>query len=308
MKILVIGATGYIGSTVAEKLKENGHTVFGLGRSESSIAKLNSMGIRPHKGNLKDPASIISLLPEIDALFHIGYVLDDKQTVNEGRSHLTNILKAMEGSNKHFIFTSGTGVLLDTEDKIYSEETPLKKTTLYTTIARRAVEQEALDSYKNGIHSIVLRPPVVYGRAGSYLIPKDLIIHALTHKESIYIEGTANNMWSTVDVDDLADLYLLCLEKAEPGSLWHTTDRSGVTTKSIAESVSRLAGLNGKTKSVSLAYAQEFFSHWAQFWTLNNQSSANKAKEKLGWKPRRASMLEDIENGSYKALLKTQFH
>jgi short-subunit dehydrogenase len=43
MNIFLTGATGYIGSIVARRLKETGHTVFGLARSESSAQKLKAL-------------------------------------------------------------------------------------------------------------------------------------------------------------------------------------------------------------------------------------------------------------------------
>ena len=52
MKILVTGATGYIGGSVAAKLMAAGHKVVGLTRSDDGAAKLKTLGIEPLVGSL----------------------------------------------------------------------------------------------------------------------------------------------------------------------------------------------------------------------------------------------------------------
>src|SRR5262249_25438782 len=134
---------------------------------------------------------------------------------------------------------------------------------------------------------------------GSLFVPNTLIDYAFKSGISSYIEGTEENKWSTVHIDDLADLFLAVIDQAEAGSLWHTSSASGITTKSIAEAISRVAGLGGKITSLDTEEAKKLFGHWASFWSINNQSSGRKAMRNLGWHPTGISMLEDIEHGSY---------
>ncbi len=54
MKIFLTGASGYVGSVVAEKLKNNGHKVSGLARNEISEAKLRGKNIEIVRGELHD--------------------------------------------------------------------------------------------------------------------------------------------------------------------------------------------------------------------------------------------------------------
>ena len=58
MKVFLTGATGNIGSVVAETLLAKGHSVIGLARSDEAAAKLRTLGIDPHRGNLQDADSI----------------------------------------------------------------------------------------------------------------------------------------------------------------------------------------------------------------------------------------------------------
>jgi nucleoside-diphosphate-sugar epimerase len=304
MKIFLIGATGFIGNAVAKRLLQEKHVVVGLVRSKEAKEKLQQQGIVPYLGTLDEPTKLLPMIKEADVVIYAAYGYEKaertEQELLSGKSHLTDLLQAMHGSNKQFIFTSGTGVFPDTGDRIYTEQTIFTPINSSLNMARRALEIEVQAAAQHKVHSIVLRPPTAYGNGGSLMIPRFLLDHALKTGDSIYCTGTENNKWSAVHVDDLADLYLLAIDKAAAGSLYNAASESGITTLAIAESISRSAGLFGKTKAVSLEKAQEIFGHWANWWALNNQCSGEKAKTELGWAPSRLSMLADIEKGSYR--------
>ncbi len=55
MKVLVTGATGYLGAVAAEALAMRGHEVLGLARSERSASALRVRDIEPVMGDFGDP-------------------------------------------------------------------------------------------------------------------------------------------------------------------------------------------------------------------------------------------------------------
>jgi len=303
MKSLVIGATGYIGIVVAERLLQTGRTVIGVSRSDEGAEKLRKIGVEPFNASLEEPAAIIRRISDVDEVIYIAYGYQSEaaaiKELNDAKSHLTDILKAMFNTKKTFVLTSGTGVIPESGDIVYAEDTPLPPTESPITLARRKLEIEVMEAGKQGFRTIVLRPPTVYGRGGSFVVPRTLLDHAIEQRESVYVHGTENKKWSTVDVDDLADLFVLALEKAPSGSLYNTASESGVTVQSFAEAISRAAGLGGKTKPITLDESIKIFGPWGEWITFNNQCSGEKARTELGWKPHRKSMLEDIERGSY---------
>jgi uncharacterized protein YbjT (DUF2867 family) len=63
MRVFLTGATGYIGSAVAERLRAAGHQVSGLARSAASERKLREAGITPVPGDFADPPSIAAAAP-----------------------------------------------------------------------------------------------------------------------------------------------------------------------------------------------------------------------------------------------------
>ena len=58
MKVLVTGATGYLGTVAAEALATRGHEVSGLARSDRSASALRERGIEPVMGDFGDPVSL----------------------------------------------------------------------------------------------------------------------------------------------------------------------------------------------------------------------------------------------------------
>ena len=306
MRAFVIGATGYIGNVFAHRLMQAGHPVTGTARTPKAGRQLHAEGIQPLLVSLNEPQSLFPGIRDADIIVYAAYGYEDKQQAeNElasGTSHLTPILAVLERTSKIFVLTSGSGVFPDTADMIYTEDMPLPASTSSVVLARRNLEQEVLAASGKGICSLVLRPPTVYGRGGSYIIPRSLLDHALSARQAVYIEHTRTNRWSAVNIDDLADLLMLAIDKAMPGSLYNAASEAGITTAAIARAISRTAGLEGKITAISLAQAQELFGTWANWLTINNQLSGDKARAELGWNPYRDSMLEDIEHGSYARL------
>ena len=68
MKILVTGATGFIGAAVARKLLQQRHEVLALSRSDAAAAKLRVAGLTPVAGDFAFPASLASPASQVDAI------------------------------------------------------------------------------------------------------------------------------------------------------------------------------------------------------------------------------------------------
>jgi len=113
MKVFLIGATGYIGSVVAEALLAAGHEVTGLSRSTESDDTLRSRGVNPVRADLKNPATLT--LPA-DGIIFAGSTNDGPVDMNAMRALLTG---------KPFIYTSGIWILGDTHGQVYDESSPV---------------------------------------------------------------------------------------------------------------------------------------------------------------------------------------
>ena len=68
MKILVTGATGFIGAAVARKLSQQRHEVLALSRSDAAAAKLRAAGLTPIFGDFAVPSSLAAPAAQVDAI------------------------------------------------------------------------------------------------------------------------------------------------------------------------------------------------------------------------------------------------
>ncbi|HRH45414.1 MAG TPA: SDR family oxidoreductase [Pyrinomonadaceae bacterium] len=298
MKVFLTGATGYVGSVVAEKLKGRGHKVLGLARNDEAEAKLNEKKIEVIRGELSDFEVLKSGSIEADAVIHTAFshnFSDYNDAVKLDREVIKAFAEAMNQTNKRLIVTSSSAVLGDTRGNEADEDYPFGESSPRKFRGESERDTEQLSS--KGIRSIILRLPLfVYGRGGSSFVPF-IINQAKKEGSANYLE-TGDQKVSAVHVEDVADLYVLALETSTAKGLYNVAAES-ISLKELNEGVARL--LNIKAKSISAEKAKEQFGQMFDFLSINNQLSAEKAKGNLRWSPNsNKTILEDIENGSYR--------
>jgi nucleoside-diphosphate-sugar epimerase len=290
MKIFLTGATGYIGSAVAERLRAAGHELTALARSDASAAKLSAAGIQPVRGDLSDPKSVGAAARAAGGAINLATTYDP---AIDGPA-IDALLDALAGSNKPFIYTSGIWSHGDTGGKVVDETSPPQPAQLVSW--RQGVEDRVLQGARRQIRSIVVRPAIVYGRGGG--IPAGFVESAQKDGAARYV-GSGDNRWPFVHVEDLAELYALALEKAPPGTLLLAVAGPSYRVREVAEAASRGAGAGGKTVAWPLEQARGTLGGYADALVLDQQASGKRAETLLGWRPSRPSVLEDLEHGSY---------
>jgi nucleoside-diphosphate-sugar epimerase len=293
MDVFLTGGTGYIGSSVADALQKAGHKVTGLARTDEKAKQLEAHGIRACLGDLLKPETVAAPARAAEGVIHTANT-NDANSAQADAAVVRAILKSLEGSGKPFVYTSGVWVLGATGDAVADEHMPLSPTPLVAH--RPAIEQEVLGAKARSVRSIVIRPALVYGRGGS--IPRMFAQSARETGATRYV-GDGQNRWPFVDVDDLAQLYVLALEKAPAGSLFHAAHGPSYRVSEVAEAASIGAGAKGKTQASPLVEARKTMGGFADALVLDQQVSGEKAKRELGWSPRAASVLEDLKTGSY---------
>jgi nucleoside-diphosphate-sugar epimerase len=290
MQVFLTGATGYIGTAVGDRLRAAGHDLTGLARSDDAAVRLAAVGIRPVRGDFSDPASVGSAARSADGVISMATTYNpavDGPAVDA-------ILGALAGSNKPFVYTSGIWSHGDTGGKVVDETTPAQPAEIVRW--RQAVEDRVRDGARRGIRTMVIRPAIVYGRGGG--IPAGFVDSARKEGSARYI-GTGQNRWPCGHVDDLADLYLLALERAPAGSLLLGVTGPSHSVRDVAAAASRGAGAGGRTVAWSLEEARKTLGSYADALVLDQQASGRRAQELLGWRPSRPDVLQDLEHGSY---------
>ncbi|RJK97698.1 NAD-dependent epimerase/dehydratase family protein [Vallicoccus soli] len=284
MRVLLVGATGYVGSAVAERLAGAGHEVVALLRPGRDAPP--PVG-EVRRGDLRDPASLTAAVTgEVDAVVHAGAPTGDGAVDAAAVEALLAPLRTGGGT---FVLTSGVWVLGGTGSATLDESAPVAPVALVRE--RPAVEQRVLAAAADGVRAVVLRPGVVHGRGGG--IPRLLVDLARTHGAGRYVGAPVG--WPMVHVDDLADLYAVALERATAGTVLHGVAEPSVPVVELADAAARAAGLGGGAAAWPLAEARAALgAPFADALALDQSVSAERTRRSLGWRPFRPGAVEDL--------------
>jgi len=296
MRIFLTGATGYVGGSVATKLLERGDTVLGLARSDMAAAALKKRGIEPVAGDLNAYTPFVQVSKRVDA------VINAANSDNPFVVHA--LLDGLKSTGKTLIQTSGSSVIGtydngEPSERILDEDTPF--TPEPEKAGRSAIDQSVLAAAKGGVRSIVIRLSLIYGRgigvsATSIQLPK-LIDIARKAGVPRHV-GRGLNIWSNVHIADVADLFLLALEKAPAGSLFYA-ENGEATFKSVAQSIGRMLGMGDRTQDWPIGEAVEGLGPGAYLSFGSNSRVRGVKSRALGWAPRQGTLFNEIENGVY---------
>lgn len=279
LKVFLTGATGYIGSVVAERLLAAGHEVMGLARSDTAADVLEDRGVRVVRGDMRFEGAVSTASRAADVVIHAASTNDAQAPAVDERIR-REILAAVEGTGKAFVYTSGVWVHGDTAERTVDERTPLSPAAIVAW--RVGAEQEVLAAASRGVRSIVLRPAMVYGRTDGLV--NQFVKSARETGAARYV-GTGENHWPLVHVDDLAVAYRLAVELATAGAVYDLAHGPSVRVRDIARAASEAAGANGKTQAWPLAEARAVLGPLADALAMDQHISGAKAVKELGWSP-----------------------
>lgn len=170
-KILITGATGFIGRQLVDTLRQHAFAVRALVRNAEQSVHLSNE-VETVKGDLTQPQSLLGACEGIDTVFHLGgyaHAWAQQASTLADKHHAVNYLgtqhilqEAVRAGVKQFVYFSSVKAVADSEaciDECYDAvpETPYG-------IAKREAEKSVLTTGSDtGMHVCVLRPALVYG-------------------------------------------------------------------------------------------------------------------------------------------------
>jgi len=293
MRIFVTGAPGFIGSELVPELIRAGHSVLGLTRSDVGAEKLHAAGAEVLHGNIEDLDSLRKGVADSDGVIHLAFNHDFsrfEKNVADDRNAIIAMGEVLLGSNRPFIVTSGTAIAANLNGKASTEDSPIASWN-----PRAASEAAVKELTTRGVNTSVVRLPQVHDTRKQGLVPYLLGV-AREKGVSAYI-GDGSNRWPAAHVSDVAYLYRLAFEKAEPGAIYHAVDEEAVTMKAIVEAHGR--GLKVPVVSIKPEEAEAHFGWLARFARHDMPSSSAITRRKLNWTPSGPDLITDLNNMDY---------
>lgn len=298
MRVLVTGATGWIGSAVVPELLAAGHQVAGLARSDATAAALAAVGAEAVHGSLDDLEALGSAAAASDGVVHLAFKHqeafsgDYPAAAAADRRAIEALGAALAGSGRPLVIASGlsghAGGALVTEDDVPEARAGAGE--------RALSEQLALALADSGVRSSSVRlAPTVHGDGDPGFVAT-LVGTARAQGVSGYV-GEGRNRWPAVHRLDAARLFRLALEAAPAGSVLHGAAEERVPVRAIAEVVGRHLDL--PVTSIDPEDAAEHFGWLAGFLALDIRASSAVTRQRLRWGPTHPGLLDDLDQGHY---------
>lgn len=213
MRVLVTGATGFIGSHLCTALCRDGHEVTAAVRAGSNRQWLADLPIRYAQVDLFSGAGLAEATRDVDAVFHVAGLTraHGRRAYHLGNQLTTrNVLRAYRQTGA----PGGTLIYISSlaaagpawPGRARTEADPPCPTNYYGT-SKLAAEREVL-AFGRWFPVTIIRPPAVYGPRDTNMIS----LFAAAAKGFVLLPNGGRAPVSLVHVDDLVRGLLLALE------------------------------------------------------------------------------------------------
>jgi nucleoside-diphosphate-sugar epimerase len=289
MRLLVTGASGFLGGAVCAELLARGHEVAALVRRPGS----EPAGTRAVAGDLAEAASLAAALsaegPEcvIHLAAEIASQRDAERIERVNVAGTRALLEACTASSRpRFVFAS-TVVTGDAHGALLDEQTPLPVQTAY---GRSKQAGEALVR-GSGLDGVIVRPSHVYGPGGWFA---EEFVKRLSMPGRFAAIGRGENLWDVVHVDDVATAIVTAAERAPAGGIYHVVDDEPITHYDFVALTADALGV-GPPRRVPTAIARLVAGRDPVLAVTRSARSSNAhAKRELEWNPRFATARKGV--------------
>ena len=260
MKAFVTGATGFVGSHVAQFLAEQGADLLLLVRTGSDTQNLEGLKAERVVGDLRDPASIEKAMAGCDTVFHVAadyrlWVRDPQRMYQSNVDGTRAVLEAARKNGvRRVVHTSSVATMGFTSNgHLADESSPVKLESMIGPYKRSKfmAEQLALKAGTSGMSVVVVNPTTPVGERDIKPTPTGrIVVDFLKRKFPAYVDTGLN----LVDVRECARAHVTALEKGRSGERY-ILGGENLTLKQILDKLAAITGLPSPRVKVPYAMA-----------------------------------------------------
>ena len=291
MKVVLTGATGFIGSHVLRALAEHGHQVTALIRADADADLVAAGGALPAVVDLHDRPTVVSLLRDAGGAIHTASP-GDATSADLDSAVVDAAIEAFAGTGRPYLQISGLWIYGDNTS--ISEESPLKAPPLVAW--KQPIEQRVLDA--EGMRGVVIVSGVAYGDGGGG-IPGLLLGSPRDETGNLVMLGTGGQHWATVHAADLAGVFRRVLESDSARGRYVIGDGRNTTVAELTQAAAVAVGAPGAAPGSDDEARGRLGDAFAEVLLLDQGTGAARARAELDWKPSRPGLADEFRTGSY---------
>ncbi|GAB4137783.1 MAG: NAD-dependent epimerase/dehydratase family protein [Planctomycetaceae bacterium] len=309
--LLVTGATGLVGSHVAETARQRNIRTRALVRATSDKSLLQQWGVETVDGDMSDAESLKRAVENATVIVHCAAKVGDWGPVESYRAvnveGVENLLTAAEATGvlKRYVHISSLGVYeaRDHHGTDESEEPNTQGIDGYTLTKVESEQVVLRHIQEKQLPGTVLRPGFIYGPRDRTVLPR--LLEKLKAGKVKFL-GSGEQLMNNTYVGNLVDAIFATLEHDESiGGVYNITDNRLVSKREFMKTVAEQAGYPVPTKSVPLGFAKFLAKVLEGLWKLLGKTEApilskarikflglnldfciDKAKRELGYDPK----------------------
>ena len=292
MKVVLTGATGFIGSHILTDLVKHGHEVTAVVRDDAQAAVVAARGAIPAVADLYDRPTVATLFAGADGAIHTASP-GDATSADLDSAVVDAATEAFDGTGKPYLQIGGVWVYGD--NTVITEESAYDAPPL---VAWKApIEQRVLD--EDGMRGVVIVSSVAYGDGGGAL-PGLLLGSPRDEAGRLVMVGDGQQHWSTVHVADLADFFRRVLEDDSARGRYVVGNGLRPTVAELTESAAVAVGAPGAVPGSDEEARARVGDYFAGVLLIDQATDAARARAELDWHPSHPSLTDEFRHGSYR--------